>query len=127
MKDYYKTLSVEKTASKDDLKKAFYKLAHRYHPDKNKGNDEASKKFKEASEAYSVLSDDTKRAQYDRFGSAGPGGAGFNAGAGGFGGFNGGQGGFGGFDFSQFTQGQGFGGFNQGANGQSFEFDLGDL
>ncbi len=125
MKDYYKTLGVEKTASKEDLKKAFYKLAHRYHPDKNKGNDEASKKFKEASEAYAVLSDDTKRAQYDRFGSAGPGGAGFNAGTGGFqggfGGFNGGQG-FGGFDFSQFTQGQGFGG-----DGQSFEFDLGDL
>jgi DnaJ-class molecular chaperone len=121
MKDYYKTLGVEKTASKDDLKKAFYKLAHKYHPDKNKGNDEASNKFKEASEAYSVLSDDTKRTQYDRFGSAGPGGAGFNAGQGGFGGFNGGQG-FGGFDFSQFTQGQGFGG-----NGQSFEFDIGDL
>ena len=136
MKDYYKTLGVEKTASKDDLKKAFYKLAHKYHPDKNKGNDEASKKFKEASEAYAILSDDTKRAQYDRFGSAGPGGAGFNAGQGaggfqgGFGGFNGGQG-FGGFDFSQFTQGgfngQGFGSFNQGGNGQSFEFDLGDL
>jgi len=125
MKDYYKTLGVEKTASKDDLKKAFYKLAHKYHPDKNKGNEEAAKKFKEASEAYSILSDDGKRAQYDRFGSAGPGGAGFNAGAGGFqggfGGFNGGQG-FGGFDFSQFTQGQGFGG-----NGQSFEFDIGDL
>jgi curved DNA-binding protein len=118
-KDYYKILGIEKTASKDDLKKAFYKLAHKYHPDKNKGNDEASKKFKEASEAYSVLSDDTKRAQYDRFGSAGPGGAGFNAGQGGFGGFNGGQG-FGGFDFSQFTQGQGF-------NGQSFEFDIGDI
>ena len=112
MKDYYKTLGVEKTASKEDLKKAFYKLAHKYHPDKNKGNDDASKKFKEASEAYAILSDDTKRAQYDRFGSAGPGGAGFNAG----------QGGFGGFDFSQFTQGQGFG-----QNGQSFEFDLGDL
>ena len=83
MKDYYKTLGVEKTATKDDLKKAFYKLAHKYHPDKNKGNEEASKKFKEASEAYAVLSDDTKRAQYDRFGSAGPGGAGFNAGQGG--------------------------------------------
>ena len=118
-KDYYKTLGVEKNVSKDDLKKAFYKLAHKYHPDKNKGNEEASKKFKEASEAYSVLSDDNKRAQYDRFGSAGPGGAGFNAGQGGFQGFNGGQG-FGGFDFSQFTQGQGF-------NGQTFEFDLGDL
>jgi DnaJ-class molecular chaperone len=120
MKDYYKTLGVEKTATKDDLKKAFYKLAHKYHPDKNKGNDEASKKFKEASEAYSVLSDDTKRAQYDRFGSAGPAGAGFNTGTGGFRGFNAQD--FGGFDFSQFTKGQGFGG-----NGQSFEFDIGDL
>jgi DnaJ-class molecular chaperone len=115
-KDYYKTLGVEKSTNKDDLKKAFYKLAHKYHPDKNKGNDEASKKFKEASEAYSVLSDDTKRAQYDRFGSAGPS---MGSGQGGFGGFNGGQG-FGGFDFSQFTQGQGF-------NGQTFEFDIGDL
>jgi DnaJ-class molecular chaperone len=123
-KDYYKTLGVEKTASKDDLKKAFYKLAHKYHPDKNKGNEEASKKFKEASEAYAILSDDTKRTQYDRFGSAGPGGAGFNQGAGGFQGFNGGQG-FSGFDFSQFTQGGGFQGF--GGNGQAFEFDIGDL
>ena len=76
MKDYYKILGVEKTASKDDLKKAFYKLAHKYHPDKNKGNDEASKKFKEASEAYSVLSDAQKRAAYDRFGHAGVQGAG---------------------------------------------------
>ena len=118
MKDYYKTLGVEKTATKDDLKKAFYKLAHKYHPDKNKGNDEASKKFKEASEAYAILSDDGKRAQYDRFGSAGPGGAGFNTGQGGFGGFNGGQG-FGGFDFSQFTQGGGFQGFGQ--NGQALK------
>ncbi|MDE2188252.1 MAG: J domain-containing protein [Patescibacteria group bacterium] len=118
MKDYYKILGVEKNASADDIKKAFRKLAHQYHPDKNKGNEDAAKKFKEASEAYAVLSDVNKRAQYDRFGSAGPAGAGgFNTG--GFQGFNGN---FGGFDFSQFTQGQGFG-----ANGQSFEFDLGDL
>jgi DnaJ-class molecular chaperone len=129
-KDYYKILGVEKNASKEDLKKAFYKLAHKYHPDKNKGNDDASKKFKEASEAYAILSDDTKRKQYDMFGSAGPGGAGFNGGAGGFngqggfGGFNGGQG-FGGFDFSQFTQAGGFQGFGQ--NGQTFEFDIGDI
>lgn len=113
MKDYYKILGVEKSASKDDIKKAFRKLAHEHHPDKNKGNEAAATKFKEASEAYSVLSDDNKRAQYDRFGSAGPAGGGFNTGQGGQG--------FGGFDFSQFTQG----GFNQ--NGQSFEFDLGDL
>ena len=62
MKDYYKTLGVEKGASKDELKKAFYKLAHKYHPDKNKGNEEAAKKFKESSEAYSILSDDEARA-----------------------------------------------------------------
>lgn len=116
MKDYYKILGVEKGASKDEIKKAFRKLAHEYHPDKTKGNVDGEKKFKEASEAYSTLSDDTKRAQYDRFGSAGP-GAGFNPGQGGFGG----QGaGFGGFDFSQFQQGSGF---SQGG----VEFDLGDI
>lgn len=117
MKDYYKTLGVEKGASKDEIKKAFRKLAHEHHPDKNKGNPASEQKFKEASEAYSVLSDDNKRAQYDRFGSAGPGGAGFNAGQAGFNGQ-----GFGGFDFSQFTQGGGFQ-FNQGG----VEFDLGDI
>ena len=129
MKDYYKTLGVDKSASKDELKKAFHKLAHENHPDKNKNNPAATQKFKEASEAYSVLSDDAKRKQYDTFGSAGPG---FNPGSaqGGFqGGFNpgGGQGGFGGFngagfDFSQFQQGGGFQ-FNQGG----VEFDLGDI
>lgn len=119
MKDYYKTLGLEKNASKDDIKKAFRKLAHEHHPDKNKGNTASEQKFKEASEAYSVLSDDNKRAQYDRFGSAGPGGAGFNGGAG-QGGFGGA--GFGGFDFSQFQQGGGFH-FNQGG----VEFDLGDI
>lgn len=116
MKDYYKTLGVDKNASQDDIKKAFRKLAHEYHPDKNKGNAEAEKKFKEASEAYSTLSDTNKRAQYDRFGSAGPGGAGFNPGAGA-------QGGFGGFDFSQFQNG----GFQGNFNGQNVEFDLGDI
>lgn len=108
MKDYYKTLGVEKNASKDDIKKAFRKLAHEHHPDKNKGDDV---KFKEINEAYTVLSDDQKRAQYDRFGSAGPSG-GFNPGQGG---------GFGGFDFSGFARQY------QGQNGQSFEFDLGDI
>lgn len=121
MKDYYKILDVEKGASKDDIKKAFRKLAHEHHPDKNKGNAEAEKKFKEASEAYSVLSDDTKRAQFDRFGSAGA--SGFGGGAGGFQGGFGGQG-FGGFDFSQFQQG---GGFHGNFNGQNVEFDLGDI
>ena len=64
-KNYYEILGIEKSASKDDIKKAFRKLAHKYHPDK-KGGDEA--KFKEASEAYGVLSDDKKRAQYDSYG-----------------------------------------------------------
>lgn len=102
MKDYYNILGVEKGASKDDIKKAFHKLAHKYHPDK-KGGDEA--KFKEVSEAYRVLSDDTKRSQYDTFGNADAGG--------GFNGFSG----FQGFDFSNFTQGGGGG----------IEFDLGDI
>src|SRR3990167_9110017 len=117
MKDYYKTLGLEKNASKDDIKKAFRKMAHEHHPDKNEGNTSSEQKFKEASEAYSVLSDDNKRAQYDRFGSAGPGGTGFNSGQGGFG-----AQGFGGFDFSQFQQGGGFH-FNQGGVG----FDLGEF
>jgi molecular chaperone DnaJ len=81
-KDYYQTLGVERGASKDDIKKAFHRLAHKYHPDK-KGGDEA--KFKEINEAYQTLSDDSKRRQYDSFGSgggAGPGGfdfSGFNS------------------------------------------------
>ncbi len=98
-KDYYKTLGVEKSASKEDIKRAFYKLAHKYHPDKNGGDE---KKFKEVNEAYQVLSDDQKRAQYDSYGrvfdGGGPQQGGF--GAEGFGGFNPAdfQGGFGGFD-----------------------------
>ncbi len=127
MKDYYKILGVDKSASKDEIKKAFRKLAHQHHPDKTKDDAVAGQKFKEASEAYSVLSDDQKRKQYDTFGSAGPGGGGFNGGGpGGFGGgFNAND--FGGFDFSGFQQGgfgQGGGGFGQ--NG-GVEFDLGDI
>ncbi|MBU6370538.1 MAG: DnaJ domain-containing protein [Patescibacteria group bacterium] len=102
-KDYYKILGVEKNASQEDIKKAFRKLALEHHPDKG-GNAE---RFKEASEAYSVLSDDKKRAQYDQFGSAGPAGAGY----GGAGGFNAQD--FG-FDFSGF----------QGGN---MQFDLNDI
>ncbi len=95
-KDYYKILGVNKTASEEDIKKAFRRLAHQYHPDKS-GGDEA--KFKEVNEAYQVLSDKDKRARYDRFGTADFGGGGFNPGninwadfgAGGFpGGFPGG-------------------------------------
>lgn len=87
-KDYYKILGVEKNASQKDIKNAFRKLAHQYHPDKA-GGDEA--KFKEANEAYQVLSDEKKRAQYDQFGSAAFGGtAGFDGqGYGGFSGFQG--------------------------------------
>lgn len=98
-KDLYKILGVDKKASKEEIKTAFRKLAHKYHPDK-KGGDEA--KFKEVNEAYSILSNDQKRAQYDQFG------ANFDQPGGGFSGFSG-------FDFSQFTQ------------GQNVEFDLNDI
>lgn len=104
MKDYYDILGVSKSASDEDIKKAFRKLAQKYHPDK-KGGDES--KFKELSEAYTVLSDSKRRQEYDRFGAYQPGGA---------------SAGQGGFDFSQFSQN--FGGFQQG-NFQ--EFDLGDI
>ncbi|MDD4333424.1 MAG: molecular chaperone DnaJ [Patescibacteria group bacterium] len=98
-KDYYKTLGVEKNANQDDIKKAFRKLAHEYHPDK-KGGDEA--KFKEINEAYQVLSDEKKRAQYDQFGSA------FEHGQAG--------GGFSGFD-----------GFTNGFSSQGFNINMDDL
>jgi len=106
MKNYYDILGIQKSATEDDIKRAFRKLAQKYHPDK-KGGDEA--KFKEVSEAYSVLSDKKKRNEYDTYGKTFAGG----------GPQGGPQGGFGGFDFSNF---QGFGG-----QGQSFEFDLGDI
>jgi molecular chaperone DnaJ len=101
MKDYYEILGIQRTASEDEVKSAFRKLAQKYHPDK-KGGDEA--KFKEISEAYTVLSDKKRRAEYDTYGKTFAGG--------------GGGGGFQGFDFSQFQ-----GGFN----GQNVEFDLGDI
>lgn len=100
MKDYYQVLGLEKSASEEEIKKAFRSLAHKFHPDK-KGGDEA--KFKEASEAYAVLSDKKKRSEYDAYGKTFSGG--------------GGQG-FGGFDFSNFG-----GGFDQGG----VEFDIGDI
>ena len=110
-RDYYEVLGVSKNASADEIKKAYRKLAVKYHPDKNPGNKEAEEKFKEAAEAYSVLSDADKKAKYDQFGHAGVEGAGpdFSGGfgnlndilndlfGGGFGGFGGGFGGFGGF------------------------------
>ncbi len=69
--DYYKILGVDKKASADEIKKAYRKLAMKYHPDRNKDNPEAETKFKEVGEAYAVLSDPEKRSQYDNFGSAG--------------------------------------------------------
>ena len=75
-RDYYEVLGVSKTATKDEIKKAYRKLAIQYHPDRNPGDKAAEEKFKEAAEAYAVLSDDEKRARYDQFGHAGLGGAG---------------------------------------------------
>lgn len=102
MKDYYKILELERGASKEEVKKAFRKLAAKYHPDKKTGNEE---KYKEVTEAYAVLGDDKKKAEYDTYGQS------FN-GAGGFGG--------GGFNWADFQQQGGF-------NGQNFEFDLNDI
>lgn len=103
-RDYYAILGVTKSASKDDIKKAFRKLAHKYHPDKSGGDEQ---KFKEIGEAYAVLSNDKRRAEYDSYGRT----------------FSGAQGNTGGFDFSGFQQG--FGGSPFGAGG--IEFDLGDI
>ena len=94
-KDYYQLLGVKKNATEEEIKRAYRTLAKKYHPDKNKGNKEAENKFKEISEAYAVLSDKEKRAQYDRLGAE----------AFSFGG--GGQNPFAGFDFSQFMGGGG--------------------
>lgn len=88
-RDYYEVLGVSKNATADELKKAYRKMAIKYHPDKNPGDKAAEEKFKEAAEAYDVLSDPDKRARYDQFGHAmGP--QGFGGGQGGFGGFSGG-------------------------------------
>lgn len=121
MKDYYSILGIPKNATQDEIKKAYRKLAHQYHPDKNKGDD---KKFKEVNEAYQTLGDEKKRAHYDRFGTTG---SPFGGGGGGYspfgGSHEGGQGGpFGFGGQNPFGQSQG-GGFN--FNGQ--EFDLGDI
>jgi len=114
-RDYYEVLGVDKNASEDDIKKAYRKIAIKYHPDRNPGNKEAEEKFKEAAEAYDVLHDPQKRQQYDQFGFDGPnmGGA-FGGFSGGgfsmddifsmFGDVFGGRGGFGGFS-SGFSSG----------------------
>lgn len=110
-KDFYSVLGVSRSASADEIKKAYRKLAMKYHPDKNPGDKKAEEQFKEATEAYETLSDTKKREMYDQFGFAGAGaGAGFGgAGGPGFGG------GFGGFQ-------QGFGG-----NNENFQDIFGDI
>ena len=96
-RDYYEVLGVQKNASDAELKKAYRRMAMKFHPDRNPDNAEAEEKFKEAQEAYDVLSDSQKRSAYDQFGHAGV-DPNMGGGAGGFGGFGGGQGGFGGFE-----------------------------
>ena len=92
-RDYYEVLGVAKNATADEIKKAYRKKAIQYHPDRNPGDKDAEEKFKEAAEAYDVLSDADKRARYDQFGhSMGPQGFGGGGSYGGFGGF--GAGGF---------------------------------
>lgn len=88
MKDLYDVLGVSKSASENEIKKAYRKIAMKYHPDKNPGDKEAEQKFKEAAEAYSVLGDSSKRANYDRFGPEGVGLGGSGGAGGGFGGFH---------------------------------------
>ena len=145
-RDYYEVLGVNKSATDAEIKKAYRKLAKKYHPDMNKDNPKAEELFKEVTEAYEVLSDKEKRKLYDQFGHAafdegagqgGAGGQGFGSGAGGFGGFGGfggqgfrggfsGGGGFGNSSFGGFGSGS-FGG-GAGGSGGSFHFngDTGD-
>lgn len=124
-RDYYEVLGVSKNATEDEIKKAYRKIAIKYHPDRNPGDKDAEEKFKEAAEAYSVLSDAQKRQQYDQFGFDGP-----NMG--------GGFGGFGGAGFSMddifsmfgdvFGGHGGFGGFNGfGGRGQHTQYRGADL
>jgi len=93
--DYYDLLGITKNASEDEVKKAYRKMAMKYHPDKNPGDKSAEEKFREATEAYEILKDPQRRAQYDQFGHAA-----FQQQGQGAGGFGGGYSGFGGFDIS---------------------------
>lgn len=137
-RDYYEVLGVNKSATDAEIKKAYRKLAKKYHPDMNKDNPKAEELFKEVTEAYEVLSDKEKRKLYDQFGHAafdegagqggayGAGGQGFGSGAGGFGGF-GGQGFRGGFSGGGSFGNSSFGGFGSGnfggGGGGSFHFN----
>ena len=116
-RDYYEVLGIKKGASQSEIKKAYRKMAKKYHPDTNAGDEAAAEKFKEVSEAYSILNDPEKKKLYDQFGHAafdgtGQPGGGYGAGGSGFGGFGG-------------AGGSGFSGFSQGPDGsyQEYHFD----
>ena len=121
-RDYYEVLGIGKNADAKEIKKAYRKLAKKYHPDMNPGDKNAEQKFKEITEAYNILSDDEKKKLYDQYGFAA-----FEEGAGAGGAYGGGQGfhGQGGFD------GSGFGGFNfhQDGNGgyREYHFENGNM
>ncbi|MFW5659651.1 MAG: DnaJ domain-containing protein, partial [Bacteroidota bacterium] len=85
-RDYYEVLGVDKGADQKEIKKAYRRLARKYHPDRNPDDDSAAEKFREVSEAYEILTDSEKRAAYDQFGHAGVDGQGGGFGGGGFGG-----------------------------------------
>ncbi|HEV2614909.1 MAG TPA: molecular chaperone DnaJ [Gammaproteobacteria bacterium] len=126
-RDYYEVLGLQKNASADDIKKSYRKLAMKFHPDRNPGDKSAEEKFKEAKEAYEVLSDDKRRSSYDQFGHAGA--------QGGFGGFGGAQGGAGAADFADMfgdifgdifggRRGGGGGGRSRAQRGADLRYDM---
>lgn len=122
-KDYYEVLGLSRTASEDEIKRAYKKLAMKHHPDRNPGDVSAEEKFKEVKEAYEILSDAQKRSAYDQFGHAG---VDASMGGGGFGGGQGFGGGFGGFGdiFSDIFGGGGRGGFSGPRAGDDLEYRL---
>ena len=109
-KDYYEILGVDKTSTPEEIKKAYRKLAKKYHPDLNKGSEEAAEKLKEVNEAYEVLSDEEKKAKYDQFGSAYQDGMNFDPSQYGYTYTSSGASGF--SDFFETIFGSGFGGFS---------------